>query len=364
MQIGVDARMIDRKKHTGIARHVRNLLIGLTSLRDDNHYTLFLKPQDADTIDLQLVEKRTTTAPIYSLGEQLTFARSIAKENLDLFHSPHYILPLAYRGRSIITVHDLIHFHFPASRAANIYARLMLPLTVKKAAKVIAVSNATKQDLIRRLGVEDAKVVVIPNGVERSFHPITDTKSLETFRARHGLPGRFILYTGATKPHKNLPVLLEALARNGSQIPLVLTANADNLEDPRINEYLERYSLKQRVLFVGFLPEEEMPLLYNSATFLVLPSLYEGFGFPALEAMACGLPVICSNTTSLPEVVGDAALTFNPKNSSELTEHMSNLISNASLAQELANKGISRAATFSWEKVARETAKLYSETKA
>jgi glycosyltransferase involved in cell wall biosynthesis len=226
---------------------------------------------------------------------------------------------------------------------------------------VLAVSEHTKHEVVGLLGVPPERVVVTPNAARAHFRP-PDAATLAQFRARKELPEQFVLYVGTLEPRKNLTTLLDAYSQvvRSSNAPLIVGGGKGWLYDA-VFERLEALGLRDRVHFVGYLDEEDLPLWYAAATVFVFPSLYEGFGMPPLEAMACGTPVVTSNTTSLPEVVGDAGLMVSPRDAEALAEALLRLLRDADLRAELRARGLQRARTFSWRASAERTLHAYEQ---
>ena len=222
--------------------------------------------------------------------------------------------------------------------------------------------NFDKKDLIKFFYTHSGnKIKVIPYGVGEEFAP-QDNQGIETFLIKRGIPQNFFLYVGDRKPHKNLSTLISAFSIVSQKIDcyLVIAGEIPQGQDPLLKDIAD-HGIDQRVIFSGTIPDPELPYLYNGAQALVFPSLYEGFGFPPLEAMACGTPVICSNTSSLPEIVGDNAILLPPKEVDLWSEAMYNVFTDKDLGQELREKGIKRARVFSWHETAYQTYKAYQE---
>jgi len=360
--VGLDARMYT---YTGIGRYIRNLLRGLDRLPSRYHYLLF---GDPDVLKTAGVGEHFTIRPWFSrpygLGEQVQGLRQMGRERLTLLHVPHYNIPVLYRGALVVTIHDLIHLRFPRHVAAYAYARSMLGLAVKKARTIIANSQSTRQDILLHWEVPDERIEVIYPGVDRTvFRPLNDTARLETFRGGWGLPRPYILYLGLLKPHKNLVRLVQAFARlredrDFSDVRLVLAGKMDKTYRELPSE-IQRLDLVDWVIFAGEMTEEEVPMLYNGAGLFVLPSLWEGFGLTALEAMACGVPVVASDRGSLPEVVGDAAVKFEALETESLAGAMAEVLKHEDLREDLIARGLRRAQEFSWETTARKTLQVY-----
>lgn len=363
MRIGFDAR----KLHDfGIGQYIENLLSYLLKLDEENTYYIFLSPQDAPHFNLKgkrwvKVEER---AGKYSLTEHVSLSLKARRLGLDLFHSPHYVVPLFMPCKVVVTVHDLIHLILPRRPWVYAYARAMMALSCKKASAIITGSFNTKRDLIHILGIEGSKVEVTPYGVNPIFKPPEgNSQAMEGFLRERGLPREgYILYVGARKPHKNLMTLLEAFALlqrrlNGA---LVISGPEPNSWDP-FHRAIRNKGLQGRVFFSGHLTNEQLNLLYGGAQLFVFPSLYEGFGLPPLEAMACGVPVVAASSSCIPEILGDAALLIDPQAIDKWAEAMYNGLQDDSLRLSLRQKGLKRVMAFSWEATALKTLKLYHE---
>lgn len=281
---------------------------------------------------------------------------------LDLLHGLAFAAPLAARCPTVVTVHDLSFLRFPdAFKPFNrTYLAWATRASARRAALVIAVSESTRQDVIALLGVSPEKVVVVYNGVTEAFCP-APAEQVEAVARELDLPESFILFVGTLEPRKNLVRLLEAYARlrqmqpRGGSPPLVL-AGGKGWYYQEIMERVEALGLKDHVIFPGFVPADTLPWLYRAAGLFVYPSLFEGFGLPVLEAMACGTPVITSTASSLPEVAGDAALLVDPEDTEGLADAMKRVLSDPELAAHLRLAGLARAVSFSWERAAAETA--------
>lgn len=339
MKIGFDARMI---RHSGIGTYIRGILNHLTA-RENLDFTLFGDPLKIADYP---AKKVLADFPIYSVREQLFFPRLLKKSLPDLLHVPHYNAPVGFRGNLVITIHDLIHLRFPPSRLAYIYARLMLETVCRKARIIIADSLNTKKDILELLGIEEKKVRVIYPGVGW-----TDDGERKD-------EGKYLLYVGMIKPHKNIKVLIQAFLKAREKIEkLQLVLAGKNF----MSDYSDQFNGRKEIQFLGEVSQQKLVKIYRGAKLFVFPSLYEGFGLPPLEAMACGIPTICSNAASLPEAVGEAAALFNPMDSKELAEIIIELWENEQKRRVLAERGRAQAKRFSWQKCASEIEKVYGE---
>jgi alpha-1,3-rhamnosyl/mannosyltransferase len=257
-----------------------------------------------------------------------------------------------------VTVHDLSFARAPEllHPRDRLLFQLFVPRSLRRAERVIAVSEATRRDLAEAYGVDPARVAVVHNGVAEAFRPLPDAPDL--VRRRFGLEPRYLLFVAALQPRKNAPTLVDAYATVAGAPPLVL-AGGDRGGEQAVREAIARHGLEGRVRLLGHVGAADLPALYGAATALCFPSLYEGFGLPALEAMACGTPVAASATTGLGEAVGDAALTFDPRSRREIASALERLLGDEELRRRLRTAGLARAAAFTWRRAAERTADVY-----
>lgn len=344
------------KNWSGIGRYASNLI---------NKFSLELKNKlllSTSNPNNEFFEIIKIYSNIFSIEEQFELPILNFKNKIDLFHSPHFVFPIFNPGKLILTIHDLTPLLFPDvfSIKARIYMKTMIWLSKFKADKIITVSQNTKDDLVEMFNYNPEKIKVIYNGVDSSYEFIDNKKLISEIKYKYNTGENFLLYVGNIKPHKNLPVLLKALSNIDKQNKLIIVGKRDKAYN-EIFDIIDQYNLKDRIIFTGFVSDEDLISLYNAATVFVYPSLYEGFGLPPLEAMACGTPVITSNVSSLPEVVGDAAITIDPNNVNGLAEAINRVLGDEVLQNTMIKKGIERAKEFTWEKTARETIRVYEE---
>ena len=281
-----------------------------------------------------------------------------------LFHATEHLLPPLRHVPTVLTVHDLIFEHLPQyHKPLNyLYLRQTMPLYCRRATAIIAVSEATKADLLRLYGLAADKVRVIPEAPAAHFAPPTP-EAVESARSRYGLPGRYVLAVGTIEPRKNLPSLLQAcepLVR-GDLIDAVVLVGGLGWLYKGLFEYLETLSWRDRVIMPGYVLDSDLPAVYGGALLTAQPSLYEGFGLPLLEAMACGSPVCASNVASLPEVGGDAARYFDPRDTAEMSAVLTQVVKDGELGDVLRARGLARAAEFTWRRTAEHTLALYEQ---
>lgn len=367
-RIGIDARMYSTK-FTGIGRYNAELIQHLIKGDKENTYVLFMnEPEFSGTIfEADNVEKILVGARHYSINEQTVFLKKIQEAKVDLMHFTHFNNPILYQGKQVVTIHDLTLSFFPGKKMTSFIHRLGYNLSIRsvtrKASKIIAISQNTAKDLVSILGVPKEKIKLIYEGASDTFYNINDKKRLEQTRTKYALHKPFFIYAGVWRDHKNVLGMIKAfhlLRREGLDMDLVITGRKDNtyIEVPRL---VEKLGISEHVHFVGLVPEEELVDLYNLANTYVFPSFYEGFGLPALEAYAVGLPVAASNTSCLPEICGKGARYFDPYSIEDMASTMKEVATNEKLRKELTQAGEKELQRFSWEKMGKETHDLYMD---
>ena len=353
----------------GIGRYVTGLLPALAAQLAPGERLAILCMDDAQIAELQIYMKSwpSTTyfvAPDspFSLGQQRSVPRLLRRMPAPaVYHSPYYLMPYRPGIPAVATIHDLIPLLYPqtVSLRARLLFRIAVRLALRAAARVIAGAEASRRDLVRILGVDPARVAVTPYAADPNFHPRPPAE-IERVRRRFALPDEYILYFGSNKPHKNLVTLVEAYAtmaaETGARLVIAGYWDAAHPESQRCAEAL---GLGERVRFLGPVNETDAPALCSGATCFVFPSRYEGFGLPVLEAMACGAAVACSNTSSLPEVGGDAALYFDPEDVAAIARTLHALVADPGPRQAAAQKGLEQARRFSWSRTATQTLEVY-----
>jgi len=366
MRVAIDAR----KLHDfGIGTYIRNLLRHLARIDRDNEYVLLCHSADLGIADQLGPNFRAVLepSPNYSIREQIHVPWALHRERPDVFHAPHYVLPPAVRCRSIVTIHDCIHLMFPQylpNRMAYAYARASMWSAARRSNRILTVSEASKRDIIRFFGVPADKIVVIYNAIDERFRLAPSDEAVDRVRERYQLSGRFVLYAGNIKPHKNLVRLIEAFAalrRRGFDDVTLLIIGDEISRLPALRRAVHSHKLHKHVRFLGYLADDMLAILYRLASVFVFPSLYEGFGLPPLEAMASGTPVVTSNVSSLPEVTGGAAVLVDPYDVDSIREGIERDLTDPALRAELRAKGIARSLEFSWERSVARTREIYED---
>jgi glycosyltransferase involved in cell wall biosynthesis len=355
MRVGIDGRMIEDKMH-GIARYTLNLLKGILNIDRENQYTLLITNKFPYRDEMRFDNLRYVymKAPFVSLYEPIELRRILGEERFDLFHSPSFIPPFYASRPFLMTIHDLTHLTYPDFRYRFYYKFIITPY-IKRAKRIITVSEFSKSEICRAFRLRQENVIVIYNGVEDRFMQVGDERDIPKVRERYGLPDKFILSIGNEKGHKNLKGLLSALKFINKDYSLVLNLNPGGTIERQAREF----GVRERVHFIGYIEDMDMPFLYNAAEVFVLVSLNEGFALPALEAMACGCPAVVSNTASLPEVCRDAAYYVDPYSANNIAEGINKVLFDLELRNSLIQKGLERAKQFNWEKASRKMLVLY-----
>jgi alpha-1,3-rhamnosyl/mannosyltransferase len=375
MRIGIDGRYI-QDHFPGIGRYTYSLIGALAQVASDDSFIVLHNPALRNTrYDLAALARHPNVTlvpvnvPAFSTAEQTQLPWVVRRLRLDVLHSPYYIKPYLLPCPSVVSLYDLISARYPEYLPSP-WARLAFAATTRlaitTARRLITLSAASRRDLAELYGVPLERVAVTPLAADERFQPIAEAKILEAVRRKYDLPERFVLYLGSNKLHKNLVRLVKAWSLVLSpQSPIgnrqLVVAGHWDPRYPQAQQKATELGLGEAVRFLGDVSEADLPALYNLATVFAFPSLYEGFGLPPLEAMACGTPVVCANTSSLPEVVGDAALLFDPLDVPAMAATIAQALSDASLRAALRARGLTRARLFSWERTARETLATYRE---
>jgi len=366
IHVAVNAHLLslaESYRSAGINWYIYNLLNYLPEADRGVDYTILLGDRryvGAPPLKLRFSRLPTHLPPVRIFWEQVLQPMLLRQAGVDLVHGTAFVGPLLSACPFVVTVHDLSFLYYPQGfRAVNrSYLRLFSRQSLRRAQRVIAVSASTKRDLIQCYGVPTDRIDVVYNGVDPAFQPLP-ADQVACFRARHRLPDRFVLFVGTLEPRKNVTGLIEAYARlPRGRPPLMLVGGKGWLYD-QIFGRVEALGLGDEVHFVGYVPAEDLPWWYNAAELLVYPSLYEGFGLPPLEAMACGTPVVTSSAASLPEVVGQAGLLVDATNTEILAAAIQRALDDQAWRTEMKVAGPARARFFTWRETAVRTVDSY-----
>lgn len=364
MQIGIDARLMFHHP-AGISRYTRRIIKAIATLNQTDQFTVFQHRRHTEPLVEQNNFRRATLyAPVHSRLEQVMLPLELMRFRMDLLHSPDFIPPLQTRIPTVITVHDLAFLHWPhflTKDSAAYYGQI--DRAVYRARHIIVPSESTKKDLVGQLGVPSTKVSVIYEAADARFVPLPIEETRAAVCRKFGLPETFILFVGTIEPRKNIDGLLQSFRSlldryRDREVGLAIAGGQGWLFEETL-QLIEKLNLQNHVHLLGRVSDDDLHHLYVAAHCHVHPAHYEGFGLPPLEAMACGTPTIVSNISSLPEVVGDAALMVNPKNPEELAVAMQRLLSDETLHAEQREAGLRRARCFSWRLAAHRTIEVY-----
>jgi len=372
MKIGIEGQRLFRPKKHGMDIVALELIRNLQEIDHTNNYFIFVK-QDVD-----ICLKETSNFKIiliqdapYPYWEQILLPRAAEKANCDILHCTSNTAPIHTSIPLVITVHDIIYMEklslfrkgfSPYQKFGNLYRRWNVPIGIRKSKKVITVSEYEKKRIASFFHLTDDRLEAIYNGVSKHFKPVTNQEELFKIKEKYKLPDKFFFFFGNTDPKKNTKGVLKALSlflsSYSTDIPLVML-DYDRNELAKLIQEVGNPSLHDHIRLTGYIPNAELPAIYSLSSIFLYPSLRESFGIPMLEAMACGVPVITSNTSSMPEVGGNAALFIDPFQPEQITMAMKQILGDSSLREKLVSLGFQNAAKFSWENMAKHVLKLY-----
>lgn len=364
MRIGVDASRATAQQRTGTEKYSLHLIRELLSL--GTHHQIRLYFSEAPSSGLLGSGAEVRTMPFPRLWTHVRLSWEMLLRTPDVLFVPSHVLPIVHPRRSVVTVHDLGFLYHPEAHTAfqNAYLRWSTRYNGRSAARVVADSHATRLDLVRHYRIEPGKIRVIYPGRDESLTRIEDPAILAGLRARLGLPDHYLLYVGTLHPRKNLVRLVEAFGAALPALPpgtgLVLAGKVGWLHDALLVR-LRQLGLQERVLLPGYVADADLPALLSGASAFLFPSLYEGFGLPVIEAMTCGVPVVCSNVSSLPEVAGDAALLVDPLDTGAWAQAIDRVSNDEPLRRDLEERGRRQVARFSWGRCAAQVLDLLEE---
>ncbi|QBD79032.1 glycosyltransferase family 1 protein [Ktedonosporobacter rubrisoli] len=378
MKIGINA-LFFKYPASGTGQYMSHLIGALSEIDTRNEYVL-LGPEPV-TQDNAATAFPYKVQPVPGIAlnnkniekvfwEQLTGPAAALKAGVDIFHVPYFAPPLLPRTTTVVTIHDVIPMRLPAYQPdgkVKAYMNLVSRAS-HNATLIITVSQHAKQDIVDALRIPAERIRVIYEAAGEEYQPVSDPERLARARARYGVGERYIFYLGGLDQRKNVPQLVRAFAHLHRQIgdphlQLLIAGNPDKHKGPLFPDprpVAAELGMDGQIIY-RYIEEEDKPALYSGASIFVFPSLYEGFGLDPLEAMSCGAPVVCSNRTSLPEVVGDAAISVDPEDTRALVEAMRKVLSDSELQAALRTRSLERARQFSWQKTATETTAVYEE---
>ena len=365
--IGVDARKL---KDFGIGSYIRHLLAAIGRREESREYQfrVYVRGTDRDAMAAlpDHFEMVAEDSPGYSFSELTRFAWRLWRDRLDLFHATHYVLPPLWKSRAVVTIHDIIHVLYPQflpSRTAHLYARLMIRRSLDHADRIITVSYNSKRDLTDYFRVPPGRIEVIYNGVSPLFRPDVSEGERARVLEKYHLPNPYLLFLGGEKPHKNVQNVLRAFAaaRRKREFPHTLVlAGSMPKNRARLDALIAALDLGPAIVETGIVDEEELPGLYAGADAFLYPTLYEGFGLPVVEAMACGTPVLTSSTSALQEIAGGYAYLVDPMDVDAITGGIVVLTTDPKIREDFRELGRKRALDFNWDKAAEKTLEVYA----
>jgi len=364
MLVGLDASRSVAARRTGTENYSLHLIQNLLDLGAAHLFRLYFNQPPAAGLFSDRAEQRVMPFP--RLWTHLRLSWEMQRRPPDVLFVPSHVVPLIHPRRTVVTVHDLGYQYYPEAHTLfqNLYLRWSTRHNARAASRILADSEATRQDLIRYYDVPETKIAVVYPGRDESLSAVHDPEILAATRARYGLAPDYLLYVGTLHPRKNLVRLIQAFAAVLETAPeglqLVLAGQKGWLTDDILAQ-VRKLGLEDRVILTGYVPDEDLPALLSGALAFAYPSLYEGFGFPVLEAMACGTPVVCSSVSSLPEVAGDAALLVDPLHVEALAGALARPTTGAALRQDLVARGFTQIEQFSWQRCAEETLQVLED---
>lgn len=375
MNIAIDATSVPKDK-TGVGVYLVNLITELSNVDDGNCYYIFIQSDDIDSFYLNksnfyfitIDSDKYRKVLLRLLWEQFILPKKLKQYDIDVLHSPHYTTPFFSRVSKVITFHDMTFYILP--KVHTFFKRLLfktyMKISSKIGDKILTVSKSTAKDVQKILNVNPDKICVTYNANKDIYRPINDKEKIKDICHKYEIRNDYILFVGTLEPRKNIKTLIKSFSKLikeiNTDIKLVIVGKKGWMYK-EIFELVKKLGIEKEVIFTGFADLDDLPYLYNGAEMFVYPSVYEGFGIPVLEAISCGVPTITSNVSSMPEVIGEAGITVNPTNITELKNSMKKIINNDNLKENLKNLGIEQSKKFTWENCAIETLRAYKSVK-
>jgi glycosyltransferase involved in cell wall biosynthesis len=380
LRVAINAHLVSFEqtyRNAGVSRYTYTLLDGLSRSTTPQHYTVFVNRAALGTAAVEAltasgkieVVAGSTLAerPVQRvLWEQTQLPAELRRGHIEVFHSPVNVLPMRLPCPSVVTILDLAFMHFPQyfRPTRRMYQRTFTTRSVRRATRVVTIAESTKRDLLERFGAASERVRVIYPAIDAEYQPVNDPDIRASFRSRHQLPERYILYLGTLEPRKNLLTLVEAYAKLRAlspDTPPLVIAGAKGWYYQAVFDRVRSLGLERSVTFAGYVSREDQPLWYSCADLFVYPSFFEGFGLPVVEALACGTPTVTSNVSSLPEAGGGVALLVDPGSQDALAHAMHGVLSDPAVRSRTEEDGPRWARQFSPARMAAEYADVYRE---
>ncbi|MBX4266149.1 glycosyltransferase family 4 protein [Clostridium estertheticum] len=366
MKIAIDARGINLYNGTGIGTYTENVLKNLITIDSVNNYHIFWSGNNFESIKKENCKIIMTSKKHQRFFEDYYFPENISKENIDIYHMPQNGIGFsqAISCKKVVTIHDLIPYVMPETVGRGYLLKFLkeMPIIVGNSDGIITVSEFSKRDILKYFPIDESKIFVTPLAADSKYTPLDKLHCKNFLEKAYNLNNPFLLYIGGFSERKNVASAITAFSKVYKDLSenydLVIVGDYRD-SGQKLMKLTNELNMLSHVIFSGFVPEEHLPLFYNSCAALIYPSFYEGFGLPPLEAMNCGTPVIASNLTSIPEVVGDTGILINPYDIEGIALAIGNLLSSENLRSELSAKALLRAKQFSWQNTAGHTLKVY-----
>ena len=366
MKIAIDARGINLYSGTGIGTYTENVLKNLINIDTMNNYHVFWSGNNYESIKKENCKIVMTSKKHQRFFEDYYFPENISKENIDVYHMPQNGIGFSQEitCKKIVTIHDLIPYVMPETVGKGYLLKFLkeMPIIIGGSDGIITVSEFSKRDILKFFPIDERKIFVTPLAADKKYKPLDKMHCKNFLEKAYNLANPFILYLGGFSERKNVASAITAFSKVykdlNKKYDLVIVGD---YKDPgqKLVKLTNELKIESNVIFTGFVPEDHLPIFYNCCDTFIYPSFYEGFGLPPLEAMNCGTPVIASNLTSIPEVVGDGGILINPYDISEISQAIGNLLSNENLRSNFSSKALIRAKEFSWQNTARSTLNVY-----
>ena len=370
MRIAIDITSIPVKK-AGVGLYVLKLIDQLQTIDQTNQYLIFIRRRDINNINIRNPNFKLYSVRHFSrvhgiVWEQLVLPFILLRKKVKVLHSPHYTCPFLKLGwKQVITFHDMTYFLFPKRHRFwhVLFFRFIMKRSIHIADAIMADSESTKNDILKYFKLDPEKITTVHLGVSNDYMPQADGRAKESIVQKYQLPSPdYILFVGTLEPRKNIQGLIKAFALIAKAFPklVLVVAGQKGWHYEEIFKLVRENNLNDKIIFTGYVAESELPKLFAGAKLFIYPSFYEGFGLPVLEAMACGIPVITSNISSMAEIASGAARLINPDRIEEIANEIQLVLSNDQLSKQLAEKGLARTKMFSWKKMAEQNLLVYS----
>ncbi|RJQ33529.1 MAG: glycosyltransferase family 1 protein [Actinobacteria bacterium] len=352
---------------TGVGNYIYNLVNNLCDIGQENQYQLYfnyVRPKENPFIGFNQVKNRFPVK--FSRYLNKFFPIEICTGKVDIFHGPNYFVPQKTKAKRVVTIHDLGFILYPDAMLGNdaSYYLKKVPKLIEESDHVITISKSTKKDLIEQLGVAKEKISVTHMAAGEDFKPIDDKRRLKTTLNKYQLPDKYLLAVATLEPRKNISTLVKALSvlkKSKKLTQKLVVVGGSGWKSDSLSKEIKEYGLEDEIIFPGFIGQEDLPFIYNACSLFLFPSIYEGFGIPLLEALSCGKPCISSNTSSMPEVAGDAAILIDPLDANSWADNIVDLLENPAKEEDLSKKALIQTQKFSWQKTAKQTLLVYKQ---